>query len=210
MCWLMYNMGDIFDFNYFLGVKTGCTHEILTFLRRIGHRHPWTSNLHHLRSRNPWGRTCGRGSSCRKVLLHALCSWWSRGICCTFLYNAKNIWETKKCVFKFEVFLLKLKARSHPVVIRYNYNIINRPIDFFKYTSIEDYMFLLNETIWMNSLIQFIDVVKKYIVLTAFEAHFVPFKSTGNTFFSCVYGLAAFGAFGVFNWLERHVYLFIF
>lgn len=49
----------------------------------------------------------------------------------------------------------------------------------------------------------------KYVILfqyqlTAFEAHLVPFESTSDTFLCSVDRFAAFGAFWMFNWLERH------
>lgn len=42
------------------------------------------------------------------------------------------------------------------------------------------------------------------MVLTALEASFVPFVSTGNSFFCGVHRLAALGALWVLSWLERH------
>lgn len=46
--------------------------------------------------------------------------------------------------------------------------------------------------------------VEKFTAKTAFETHFVPFEPTSNTFFRSVDGFAAFWAFRMFNWLERH------
>lgn len=43
-----------------------------------------------------------------------------------------------------------------------------------------------------------------FSLLTAFKAGFVEFVSSGHTFFGSVYGFAAFRAFWVFYWLERH------
>lgn len=40
---------------------------------------------------------------------------------------------------------------------------------------------------------------------SAFEASFVPFVSTGNSFLGGVHRLAALGALWVLSWLERHL-----
>lgn len=45
----------------------------------------------------------------------------------------------------------------------------------------------------------------RMMVLTAFEASFVPFVSTGNSFLGGVHRLAALGALWVLSWLERHL-----
>lgn len=45
-----------------------------------------------------------------------------------------------------------------------------------------------------------------YGLLTALEAHFVPFQSTSNPLFRSINGLATFGAFWMFHRLERHFY----
>lgn len=42
------------------------------------------------------------------------------------------------------------------------------------------------------------------MTLTALEAHFVPFESSGNSFFRGIHGFAAFRTLGVFYWFERH------
>lgn len=44
-----------------------------------------------------------------------------------------------------------------------------------------------------------------FLVLTALEASFVPFVSTGDSFLGGVDRLAALGALGVLSWLERHL-----
>lgn len=48
------------------------------------------------------------------------------------------------------------------------------------------------------------------MVLTALEASFVPFVSTGNSFLGGVHRLAALGALWVFSWLERHLGVVVF
>lgn len=49
--------------------------------------------------------------------------------------------------------------------------------------------------------------IEKFTAKTAFEAHFVPFESTSNAFLCGVDRFAAFRAFWMFDWFERHVFL---
>lgn len=52
-----------------------------------------------------------------------------------------------------------------------------------------------------------ISKLQNYVcLLTALEAHFVPFQSTGNPLFCSVNGFATFRAFWMFHGLERHFY----
>lgn len=44
-----------------------------------------------------------------------------------------------------------------------------------------------------------------YTIHTALETGLVELVSSGNTLLSSVYGLAAFWAFWVLSWYERHV-----
>lgn len=44
------------------------------------------------------------------------------------------------------------------------------------------------------------------LIRTAFETLLVEFVSTSNAFLSGIHGLAAFWAFWIFDWLERHFY----
>lgn len=46
--------------------------------------------------------------------------------------------------------------------------------------------------------------VEQLAAETAFEAHFVPFESTGYALLRCVDRLATLGTLGLFNWLVRH------
>lgn len=52
-----------------------------------------------------------------------------------------------------------------------------------------------------------ISKLQNYVcLLTALEALFVPFQSTGNPLFCSVNGFATFRAFWMFHGLERHFY----
>lgn len=47
--------------------------------------------------------------------------------------------------------------------------------------------------------------VQKLVAHSTLEAHLVPFQATRYTLFGGVHGLAALGALGVLNRLERHL-----
>jgi len=51
--------------------------------------------------------------------------------------------------------------------------------------------------------------VQTFVAHFAFEASFVEFVSTSDTFFSCVYRFTAFWAFWVWGWDERHFVWFV-
>lgn len=58
-----------------------------------------------------------------------------------------------------------------------------------------------------KALIHSISDLQDYVcLLTALEALFVPFQSTGNPLFCSVNGFATFRAFWMFHRLERHFY----
>jgi len=47
--------------------------------------------------------------------------------------------------------------------------------------------------------------VQHLVAHSAFEAHLVELEAASDLLLGRVHGLAAFRAFGVFNWLERHL-----
>lgn len=61
---------------------------------------------------------------------------------------------------------------------------------------------------WLREhLVHSLSKLQNYVcLLTALEAHFVPFQSTGNPLFCSINGFATFRAFWMFHGLERHFY----
>ncbi|KAJ8878762.1 hypothetical protein PR048_019348 [Dryococelus australis] len=59
----------------------------------------------------------------------------------------------------------------------------------------------INGIVWHNSHLQKSDQT----LLTTLEAHLVPLQTTCNSLFCRIYGLAAFRALRILNWLERHL-----
>lgn len=74
---------------------------------------------------------------------------------------------------------------------------------------VSKYWFVVLKYVTKRTLVCIISLSKlqNYVcLLTALEAHFVPFQSTGNPLFCSINGFATFRAFWMFHGLERHFY----